>query len=77
MDMMIEQIRLRAYELWQLNGMHGCDVAHWTAAETEIMARTKVAAPRKSGKSVRSAAAKSAVRKPTSKKDVGLAASAL
>jgi hypothetical protein len=50
MDMMIEQIRRRAYELWEANGMQGCDVAHWTAAEREIRGRlveTQAAKPAK------------------------------
>ena len=78
MDGLIEQVRLRAYELWQMNGMRGCDVAHWTAAEMEIQARATHAAP--AAKKVTKAAPKSAARKPAarkvaSKKDAGIAAS--
>ena len=62
MDGMIEQVRLRAYELWQANGMQGCDVAHWTAAETEVRARLMGAAPAKTKTAAKTAAPK-AVRK--------------
>ena len=81
MDGMIEQVRLRAYELWQMNGMRGCDVAHWTAAEHEILARTVAIASTKAKKSVKpagkSVSLKSTVRKTSRKKDAQIAASAL
>ncbi len=79
MDAMIDQVRRRAYELWELNGMvAGRDVDHWMAAETEI--RAKLAAPTvKTKKAKKTAAAPAPMRKVAARKakaaSTGVAAS--
>jgi hypothetical protein len=40
MDVNLEQVRVRAYELWLRDGMaEGRDQDHWRAAECELLAR--------------------------------------
>ena len=80
MDGMFEQVRLRAYELWQMSGMiQGHDVEHWTAAECEVRARHGDTAPAKANKKVKAAdaaAPKAPTRKSASRKSVATDATA-
>ena len=74
MDGMIEQVRLRAYELWQMSGMmQGRDIEHWTTAECEVRARLGDGAPAKASKKAKAAVAsapKATARKSASRKGV-------
>ena len=59
MDANLEQVRVRAYELWLRDGMiDGRDREHWRAAECEILEHVeakpaKAAAPKRKAKSVK------------------------
>jgi hypothetical protein len=68
MDGMNEQVRLRAYELWQMSGMtHGREIEHWTMAEHEIRTRLGETAPAKAKKKTTKTVAASAT-KPRARK---------
>ncbi len=46
MDVNLEQVRVRAYELWLRDGMaDGRDRDHWHAAESELLARARAKPP--------------------------------
>ena len=80
MDGMIEQVRLRAYELWQMSGMmQGRDIEHWTAAECEVRARLGDAVPAKAktkAKAAVASASKAPARKSAPRKPVATDATA-
>lgn len=45
LDNLAEQIRKRAYEIWEGEGRpHGRDTEHWSQAETEFHPRLRVVA---------------------------------
>lgn len=45
LDNLAEQIRKRAYEIWEGEGRpHGRDIEHWSQAETEVHPRLQVVA---------------------------------
>lgn len=73
MDMIIEQIRRRAYEMWEANGKQGCDVAHWVAAEREIRASVVEAPSAKPARMKRASAAAPARKAVPSRKIAGKA----
>ncbi|HEX5280539.1 MAG TPA: DUF2934 domain-containing protein [Micropepsaceae bacterium] len=63
-DNLAEQIRKRAYEIWETEGRpHGRDTLHWAQAETECRPRLRVVAANNSSP----AAVKKTARKKTQK----------
>ena len=64
MNVNLEQVRVRAYELWLRDGMaDGRDWAHWHAAESELLRSAQTeptpapkAAPKRKAKSVKAKA---------------------
>ncbi|RME16906.1 MAG: DUF2934 domain-containing protein [Alphaproteobacteria bacterium] len=66
-----EQIRLRAYELWQSAGApHGRDQDFWFQAEAELTTPKKKPAPRRKAaapKAAKPARAKAAAEKPAAR----------
>ena len=67
LDNLAEQIRKRAYEIWECEGRpHGRDIQHWSQAETEFHPRLRVVVNDSSSEAPRTPARKKA-QKPARK----------